>query len=306
MNAIDRTWLSLDGLSIGDAFGERFFVSSHEALRRIERRELPEAPWIYTDDTEMALSIVEVLGERGTIDQDLLAQRFARRMQFSRNYGKGAYTVLCGIREGLDWRTLTQIGFRGQGSFGNGAAMRVAPLGAFFADQPLRVVCEQARLSAEVTHAHPEGIAGAIAVAVAAALAWQRRGTDATLGRSWIAAIRDAIPKGYTRDAVAEALDVAPDATIVAAAKALGNGSGITAPDTVPLCLWIAAHASDGFEHALWQTVSALGDRDTTCAIVGGILALTDHHEGIPPRWLQSREALPIGPGATSRASPEC
>ena len=303
MNAIDRAWLSLDGLSVGDAFGERFFGPSHEVLQSIARRDLPVAPWIYTDDTEMALSIVEILQEHGGIDQDLLAQRFARRMQFSRNYGKGAYTILCGIREGLDWRTLTRIGFRGQGSFGNGAAMRVAPLGAFFADQPLGLVCEQARLSAEVTHAHAEGIAGAIAVAVAAALAWQRRGSGETLGRSWIAAIRDAIPKGCTRDAVAEALDVSPDATIVAAAKALGNGSGITAPDTVPLCLWVAAHASDGFEHALWRTVSALGDRDTTCAIVGGILALTDHREGIPPHWLQSREILPIGPGAPSLRS---
>ena len=164
-------------------------------------------------------------------------------------------------------------------------------------------MCDQARLSAEVTHAHVEGFAGAIAVAAAAALAWQRRASGETLGASWIAAIRDAVPKGYTRDAVGEALDVPHDATIVVAAEALGNGSGVTAPDTVPLCLWIAAHASDGFEHALWRTVSALGDRDTTCAIVGGILALTHGREGIPLRWLQSRETLPVGPGA-SRPTP--
>ena len=59
--------------------------------------------------------------------------------------------------------------FGGEGSFGNGAAMRVAPLGAYFADE-LDAVVEQASFSAEVTHSHPEGIAGAIAVAVAAAL----------------------------------------------------------------------------------------------------------------------------------------
>ena len=104
------------------------------------------------------------------------------------------------------------------------------------------------------------------------------------------------MPRGYTRDAMGEALAVPPDATIVEAVKALGNGAGVTAPDTVPLCLWIAAHASDGFENALWRTVSALGDRDTTCAIVGGILALSHERGGIPQRWLQSREVLPIGP----------
>lgn len=299
MDALRRALLSLDGLSVGDAFGERFFCLPGEALRRISRRELPDAPWTYTDDTEMALSIVEILEERGGIDQDLLATRFANRMQLHRNYGQGAYAVLCGVKEGLDWRLLTQIGFRGMGSFGNGAAMRVAPLGAFFADQPIEVVCEQARLSAEVTHAHAEGIAGAIAVAVAAALAWQKRGASEALGRTWIAAVRDAVPPGYTRDAVAEALNVPSNATIVEAAHTLGNGSGVTAPDTVPLCLWIVAHASSGFEEALWHTVGALGDRDTTCAIVGGVLALVRGPDGIPQRWLQSREALPIKPSAS-------
>jgi ADP-ribosylglycohydrolase len=303
MDALGRARLSLDGLSVGDAFGERFFGPSSEVLRRISRRELPDAPWTYTDDTEMALSIVEILEERGGIDQDVLATRFASRMQFNRNYGQGAYAVLCGVKEGLDWRLLTQIGFRGMGSFGNGAAMRVAPLGAFFADQPLEVVCRQARLSAEVTHGHAEGIAGAIAVAAAAALAWQRRGAGGALGRTWIAAVRDAVPRGYTRDAVAEALDVPSDATIVEAAQTLGNGSAVTAPDTVPLCLWVVAHASRGFEQALWHTVGALGDRDTTCAIVGGVLALTSGPDGIPQRWLQSREAIPIGLSASRSTS---
>jgi ADP-ribosylglycohydrolase len=303
MDALGRALLSLDGLSVGDAFGERHFGPSGEVLRRISRRELPDAPWTYTDDTEMAVSIVEILEERGSIDQDLLAIRFASRMQFTRNYGQGTYAVLCGVKDGLDWRLLTQIGFRGMGSFGNGAAMRVAPLGAFFAGQPLEVIRSQARLSAEVTHAHAEGIAGAIAVAAAAALAWQRRGSGGALGRTWIEAIRDAVPPGYTRDAVAEALDVPSNATIVEAAQKLGNGSGVTAPDTVPLCLWVAAHASHGLEQALWHTVSALGDRDTTCAIVGGILALTGGPDGIPKRWLQSREALPIGPVASRSTS---
>jgi len=300
MDAIGRARLSLDGLSIGDAFGEKFFGPTGEVVRQISRRELPDAPWTYTDDTEMALSIVEILEERGTIDQDLLAARFANRMQFQRNYGQGAYAVLCGVKEGLDWRLLTQVGFRGMGSFGNGAAMRVAPLGAFFADQPLEVVCNEARLSAAVTHAHAEGIAGAIAVAVAAALSWQRRGARGPLGQGWIEAVRDAVPPGYTRDAVDEALNVPSNATIIEAARVLGNGSGVTAPDTVPLCLWVAAHASGGFEDALWHTVSALGDRDTTCAIVGGILALALGPDEIPQRWLQSREPLPIEPSTST------
>jgi ADP-ribosylglycohydrolase len=145
------------------------------------------------------------------------------------------------------------------------------------------------------THAHPEGIAGAIAVAVAAALAWRGSAAGGPLGPRWIEAVRDAVPAGYTRDAIGEALDVSPDAPVVTAARALGNGSAVTAPDTVPLCLWVAARAND-FEGALWDTVSALGDRDTTCAIVGGVLALKTGRHRIPENWLRCRESLPIGP----------
>lgn len=84
MDAFGRARLSLDGLSVGDAFGERFFGASGDVVRRISRRQLPDEPWSYTDDTEMALSIVEMLNERGGIDQDLLATRFATRMQCDR------------------------------------------------------------------------------------------------------------------------------------------------------------------------------------------------------------------------------
>ena len=87
MDALSRAWLSLDGLSVGDAFGERFFGPTNEVWQRISRRDLPHAPWTYTDDTEMALSIVEILQECGIIDQDLLATRFANRMQANRGYG---------------------------------------------------------------------------------------------------------------------------------------------------------------------------------------------------------------------------
>jgi hypothetical protein len=142
------------------------------------------------------------------------------------------------------------------GSFGNGAAMRVAPLGAFFADQPLEVVCNQARLSAEVTHAHAEGIAGAIAVAVAAALAWQKRGATGTLGRSWIAVVRNAVPSGYTGDAVAEALDVPPDATIIEAAQASRRRRrSVTAPVSRRQILCRCVSGLSPMRHAVSSTL---------------------------------------------------
>jgi ADP-ribosylglycohydrolase len=80
-------------------------------------------------------------------------------------------------------------------------------------------------------------------------------------------------------------------------ASALGNGSMVTALDTVPFALWSAAcpcHLSD-YEEALWATVSALGDRDTdtTCAMVGGVVVVCTGVRGIPKEWLHCQEPIP-------------
>ncbi len=69
----------------------------------------------------------------------------------------------------------------------------------------------------------------------------------------------------------------------------LGNGSGVTAPDTVPFCLWICSRFSNDFVEAMWNTVTALGDRDTTCAIVGGIVACQTGRDAIPSEWFDFR-----------------
>ena len=65
---LERALCSLEGLSVGDAFGERFFVAPQVLDMLLAGPALPIPPWNYTDDTEMALSIVEVLQHFGTID----------------------------------------------------------------------------------------------------------------------------------------------------------------------------------------------------------------------------------------------
>lgn len=102
--------------------------------------------------------------------------------------------------------------------------------------------------------------------------------------------MRELCPPGYTREGIDKALCLSPDADIVTAAIELGNGSGVSSPDTVPLCLWVASRRQGRYEDALWETVTALGDRDTTCAIVGGILAMSTE---VPEPWLALREPIP-------------
>jgi len=290
---LNRAEVALAGLSVGDAFGERFFVAPAVAEPLIADRIVPTPPWPYTDDTEMALSVVATLGQYGRIDQGALAGAFAVRYDPSRGYGPSMHRLLRLIAAGEPWSTAARDSFSGQGSYGNGAAMRVAPVGAYFADDLATVVSEATR-SAEVTHAHPEGIAGAVAVAVAAALAQRARESGALPSRSdFLDDVLGHVPQGEVRSRLRPARDLSEGAPISAAVAMLGNGADLSAQDTVPFSLWCAAGHFDDFEAALWQTVSGLGDRDTTCAIVGGIVACYVGEAGIPPPWLQAREPLP-------------
>src|ERR671912_68868 len=109
---IARARLSLEGLSLGDSFGELFFSASSDTA---SFADLPAGPWPWTDDTHMALSIVEVLEKFGAIDQDALAQAFARRFEAEpyRGYARGAMALLRQIRYGADWRTAAHALFNG-------------------------------------------------------------------------------------------------------------------------------------------------------------------------------------------------
>lgn len=286
-----RSLLSLEGLSLGDAFGQTFFHPIAELEARVAARRVPPGPWNYTDDTEMALAIVEVLRRDGALDQDRLAAAFAKRYERdpNRGYGAGAHDTLERIGNGMSWREAAQRAFGGAGSLGNGGAMRVAPLGAWFADDLARVVRE-ARASAEVTHMHPEGQAGAIAVAVAAAWANNRRSSEPAMGLLEFA--MNATPVGQTRDGIARAMHLPLSDPPRKAAAFLGNGKRVTSPDTVPFVLWCAARHADNFEEALWSAVSVGGDLDTNAAMVGGIVALSAPGT-IPPAWVAAREPLP-------------
>ena len=159
---------SLLGLATGDAFGAQFFVPSN--LPALSECRLPSGPWPWTDDTEMACSAFDALRLRGTVDQWELAQSLARRHDFDRGYGPAMNRLLRLVREGGDWRRLAAELFDGQGSWGNGAAMRVAPLGAWFAVD-LEEAAWQAARSAAVTHTHPEARSACALPEIAATIA---------------------------------------------------------------------------------------------------------------------------------------
>lgn len=290
-----RARVALEGLSVGDAFGETFFVAPQMVDALIETRHLRERrPWQWTDDTAMALSILAVLAEHGAIDRDALATAYADRYRAEpwRGYGGTAHSILTAIGAGTPWDVAAGEAFGGEGSMGNGGAMRSAPVGAYFADDLDRVV-DEARRSAAPTHAHPDGQAGAIAIAVASAIATAiGSGRRPLSRRAFLDEVLARTPAGLTRDGLQTVARIDFDTDVRTVASRVGCGKSVISSDTVPFSIWCAARHLDNFEEALWTTVRALGDRDTTCAIVGGIVVMVTGADAIPAEWRAAREPL--------------
>ncbi|GAA1593807.1 ADP-ribosylglycohydrolase family protein [Actinoplanes couchii] len=277
------------GLALGDAFGESWLLQpSDQVTAALGERRVADGPWPWTDDTAMALALLGVLRQHGHVDQDALATAFADSYAADpyRSYGGSMHEVLRSLGRGEPWPEVTRRKFGGMGSWGNGAAMRVAPLGAWFAGD-LDTVAEEAGRSAQVTHAHPEAVAGAVAVAIAAALSVT--GIDAGL---LITATAARTPDSEVASRLRRVSRVALTADPRHVAAMVGCGEQISAVDTVPFTIWCAAAHLDDLPEALWATASAGGDTDTTCAIVGGIVAARTGLDAVPAAWLEACEPI--------------
>ena len=291
---IKKALLSLEGLSIGDSFGQNFFIEQDKAIQLINSRILPTKPWFYTDDTVMAISIVETLNKFRRIEQDYLAMMFARKYieEPNRGYGSNAGKALKEISQGVDWRQVSNRAFSGMGSMGNGGAMRAAPIGAYFFDDYKRVV-DEAKASCQVTHSHRDAQAGTVAVAIAAAYCVRLSlGLISSNEKDLLETVIEFTPQSDTRSRIKRATNISYDSRLDYVISLLGNGLHLCSYDTVPIALWFAA-GNDNYDDALWNAVAALGDRDTICAIVGSIVALITEKQ-LPKMWVESREPLTL------------
>lgn len=195
-----------------------------------------------------------------------------------------------------------------QGSCGNGAAMRVAPLGAYLGTLEgltNEEVILSATLQAEVTHCHPEGIAGSIAITTLAAMIvegeinktseYPHKGFGITTfteetKETIYDLLLDYVPKGQVYDGIVRAKALPFNTPIGEAIKTLGNGTHVTCQDTVPLCCFltikhlISTPIERMYEDAIIETSMAFGDVDTNCAIVGGMIAIACPP---PEKWVK-------------------
>ncbi|AWK06309.1 crystallin J1 [Flavobacterium crocinum] len=300
MNHIDNKYRienakkSLLGVSIGDAFGDSFFGDLDKISESIYLRQIPETTWEFTDDTVMSIAVFEELERNGDIDQESLLKRFCinHDLDTNRGYGATLRRLLRDIQSGENWQEVSKKAFEGQGSMGNGAAMRVCPIGAYYFDN-LQKVKELSIKSAEITHSNIEAITGAIAIAIGTALTTQMKFDKFILTpNDFIDKILKELPDSDTKSKISKSKSVSYDYHIETVRSILGNGINMTAQDTVPFAIWCTAHHLQNFEEGLWKAVSILGDRDTICAIVGGMSIMSSDVINIPSSWTNSVENI--------------
>jgi ADP-ribosylglycohydrolase len=123
--------------------------------------------------------------------------------------------------------------------------MRVAPIGVDDGTGD-----EQARVSAATTHAHPEGQAGAIAVAVVSAWASRQTGGWAGVGKGLLDVVWEPTPAGETRSGIERTLWVDLSLHVTSEVQTLGIGSQTTSQDKVLFALWYAARHIGNYAEA--------------------------------------------------------
>jgi poly(ADP-ribose) glycohydrolase ARH3 len=261
------------GLALGDAVGAPYEGSlvarAAWKVLGIGRGQLLR----YTDDTEMAVVLARSLAQHGGVEPDALAREWAHGAHWSRGYGAGARALLARIRGGEDWRTANRSVFP-DGSFGNGAAMRAAPIGLWY-HRDTDALAKAATLAASITHAHPLGIEGGVLIARATAMA--------------IAAELDlaGLRAGCREEAFRAQLALAEDMTMDEEEVVRTLGHSIVAHESVVTALHVARRF-DAFAPLIDFVISLGGDVDTIGAMAGAMFGAR-HGVGALPAGLLDR-----------------
>ncbi len=271
---------ALLGVAVGDAVGAPFEGEVAAFPGSLERLSESDSPLRYTDDTQMTLGVAESLVERRGFDGAHMAAVFARNYTREpwRGYGAGPPEVFRLIEQGVPWDRAAAKLFGGRGSFGNGAAMRVAPV-ALFAFPDLDRVGLLARQTSVITHSHELGIEGAVvqASALALLLGTPRDNLDP---HGFLRELGLCVRSSDYRERLDRIRTLPPDAPLDVVVARLGNG--IAAIESVPTALYCFLRNRDSFVGTAMYAVTLGGDTDTigsmACALAGAYLG----EEAIP------------------------
>jgi poly(ADP-ribose) glycohydrolase ARH3 len=242
----------------------------------------------YTDDTQMTLALAEHLCDDPEVDPEGLARTFGDHFESDRGYGAGTREVVRLWGEGVPVGDAATTPFP-EGSFGNGAAMRVAPVGVLWAHDP-GALAAAARRSALVTHAHPVGVEAAVIQARAAGLATVR----GRFGPEELAELAELAGTHDLAEGLRQAVRLCAERPDQPVEAAMELGTAPVAHRSLPAALWLAA-TSERFEDGVSRALELGGDVDTVAAMAGAVLGAAGGLDAIPPAWVAALEDGPRG-----------
>ncbi len=284
------------GCFVGDAFGAGFEGMDPDRAGFHIGNLSKKFTRSYTDDTDMTLALAESLVQCGTINPEDIAKQFSLACDLTRGYAFGTIKAVLALRAGLEWHRVARIVFE-NGSFGNGAAMRVSPVGIFYHDDPAALQ-EAAVKQANITHVHPLGQWGAVMQACFIGLAVNQNPKEPFKGEEVIVCLREVLWRGpieYLRalNMIEEILAQRERLAAGEVARSLGNG--VEARFSVPSACYIAITYSPDFCDAIRAAVSLGGDTDTIAGMVGAIVGAHAGEKGLPVEWIDQLEDGPRG-----------
>lgn len=287
----DRARGLLLGAALGDALGAPFEGAVRVRREMVTAEEDAESQLGYTDDTALTLVLAEHLAERAgdePLDEDRLAREFAQAWAAEpwRGYGPGAQEIFRQIDEGDDWRIAARSSFGGQGSFGNGGAMRAAPVA--LVARELAEAAELARRSARITHAHADGESGAALQACATYLALHSDPDESLDLADILHQLGQVLCEQHWLTKLEAVTAVSPEPDPERAARWLGNG--VEAVQSVPVALVAFLTNPGSPADAIRWAVLAGGDTDTIASMAGALAGARNGARGLPPAWVSRLE----------------
>lgn len=244
--------------------GKTFLPSEHHGLKAGQ----------FTDDGQMQQMIAESLITNHGFNPQDLSERYVEWMVSGRARGYGKTTLLA-ISNLLEGKSYQESGV--PGSYGNGTAMRSAPIGVYFRDD-LKEVVGVCKVDSGITHASEEAEAGSIAVAYAAALAAQDDLEDL------LERVHEVLPDSKVKSILYSlgSLVNAKHIPATAALRVLGTKADVR--QTVPSALYCFLRFRN-YHDAILAAIKAGGDTDTTAAIVGGLFGAKLGMKAIDPTF---------------------
>jgi len=274
---------ALLGTAVGDALGAPLEGWSRERVARVygEAGRLEMVEGRYTDDTEQMIGVAESLLRNTGFDGADMARTLVRNMNPKRGYGPGSRAAFERLRAGEQWDEAAQGLFGGMGSYGNGAAMRIAPVGLYYYDNP-KELREVAYQSSQITHAHELGKEGAALQAFAIALAVREDRNEMLSQLDEF--VHQEEYKNKLRRMERLLRTEASSGEVIAE---LGNG--MAAFDSVPTAIYSFLRFDD-FERSVVYAIRLGGDTDTIGAMTGAICGAYYGDQAIPSEWVARLE----------------